>query len=102
LQRSKLGNYEAILAALAKRSPLTVDNIAYKTNIDCTVLGQYLESLMRNGLVVEKITAKRKFYAITERGLSVLRTLSFYKLLEKIAKSIKIVSSKVRCGCKAI
>jgi len=90
LRRSKLENYEAILAALAKR-PLTVDSIAYKTNMDCTVLGQYLESLMRNGLVVEKITSK-KLYAITERGLSVYRTLSFQRYLEKIAKTIKTVN----------
>jgi predicted transcriptional regulator len=92
LRRSKLENYEAILAALAKR-PLTVDSIAYKTNMDCTVLGQYLESLMRNGLVVEKVTAKKKLYAITERGLSVFRTLSFQRYLEKIAKTIKTVNT---------
>jgi len=92
LRRSKLENYEAILAALAKR-PLTVDSIAYKTNMDCTVLGQYLESLMRNGLVAEKITAKKKLYAITERGLSVFRTLSFQRYLEKIAKAIKTVNT---------
>jgi len=92
LRRSKLENYEAILAALAKR-PLTVDSIAYKTNMDCTVLGQYLESLMRNGLVVEKITSKKKLYAITERGLSVFRTLSFQRYLEKIAKTIKAVNT---------
>ncbi|MBS7636380.1 ArsR family transcriptional regulator [Candidatus Bathyarchaeota archaeon] len=92
MRRSKLENYEAILAALAKR-PLTVDSIAYKTNMDCTVLGQYLESLMRNGLVVEKFAGKRKVYAITERGLSVFRTLSFQRYLEKIAKTIKTVDT---------
>lgn len=80
------------MAALAKR-PLTVDSIAYKTNMDCTVLGQYLESLMKNGLVVEKVTAKKKLYAITERGLSVFRTLSFQRYLEKIAKTIKTVNT---------
>ncbi|MEM4701071.1 MAG: winged helix-turn-helix domain-containing protein [Candidatus Bathyarchaeia archaeon] len=92
MRRSKLENYETILAALAKR-PLTVDSIAYKTNMDCTVLGQYLESLMRNGLVVEKFTSKKKLYAITERGLSVFRTLSFQRYLEKIAKTIKTVNT---------
>ncbi len=91
LRRSKLENYEAVLAALAKR-PLTVDSIAYRANMDCTVLGQYLESLMRNGLVVEKFTGKKKVYAITERGLSVFRTLSFQRYLEKIAKTIKSVN----------
>ncbi|MEM3873720.1 MAG: winged helix-turn-helix domain-containing protein [Candidatus Bathyarchaeia archaeon] len=92
MRRSKLENYEAILSALAKR-PLTVDSIAYKTNMDCTVLGQYLDSLMRNGLVVEKVASKKKLYAITERGLSVFRTLSFQRYLEKIAKTIKTVNT---------
>ncbi|MEM3616937.1 MAG: winged helix-turn-helix domain-containing protein [Candidatus Bathyarchaeia archaeon] len=92
MRRSKLENYETILAALAKR-PLTVDSIAYKTNMDCTVLGQYLESLMKNGLVIKKFTGKRKLYAITERGLSVFRTLSFQRYLEKIAKTIKTVNA---------
>ncbi|MEM2466822.1 MAG: winged helix-turn-helix domain-containing protein [Candidatus Bathyarchaeia archaeon] len=92
MRRSKLENYEAILAALAKK-PLTVDSIAYKTSMDCTVLEQYLESLMRNGLVVEKFTGKKKLYAITERGLSVFRILSFQRYLEKIAKTIKVANA---------
>ncbi len=92
LRKSKLENYEAILATLAKR-PLTADSIAYKTNMDCNILYQRLESLMRNGLVVEKFTGKKKLYAITERGLSVFRTLSFQRYLEKIAKTIRTANT---------
>ena len=91
LRRSKLETYEAILSALAKR-PLTVDSIAYRTNMDCTLLGRYLESLMKNGLVEERFTGKKKLYAITERGMAVFRTLSFQRYLDKIAKSIKAMS----------
>ena len=91
MRRSKLETYEAILSALAKR-PLTVDSIAYRTNMDCTVLSQYLESLMKNGLVEERFTNKKKLYAITERGMAVFRTLSFQRYLDKIAKSIKAIN----------
>ncbi|MEM3703845.1 MAG: winged helix-turn-helix domain-containing protein, partial [Candidatus Bathyarchaeia archaeon] len=91
MRRSRLENYEAILAVLAKK-PLTVDSIAYKTNMDCTLLGRYLESLMRNGLVMEKSDGKRRLYAITERGMSVFRTLNFQRYLEKVAKTIKNVN----------
>lgn len=101
LRRSKLENYESILAALAKR-PLTVDSIAYKTGMDCTVVGQYLISLMRNGLVAEKFTGKKKLYAITERGLSVFRALSFQKYLEKIAKTIKTINTLETAPTSAI
>jgi len=88
LRRSKLETYEAILSALAKR-PLTVDSIAYRTNMDCTLLKQCLESLLKYGLVLEKTSGEKRLYAITERGLSVFRTLSFQRYLDKIAKSIK-------------
>lgn len=88
LRRSKLETYEAILSVLAKR-PLTVDSIAYRTNTDCTVLRQYLESLARNGLVKEMSSGKKKLYLITERGTAVFRTLSFQRYLDKIAKTLK-------------
>ena len=88
LRRSRLETYEAILSALAKR-PLTIDSIAYRTNMDCTLVGRYLESLTKHGLVEEKFTNKRKLYAITERGIAVFRTLSFQRYLDKIAKTIK-------------
>jgi predicted transcriptional regulator len=91
LRRSKLETYEAILSALAKR-PLTIDGIAYRTNMDCTLIKQYLESLMKNGLVEERFTGKRRLYAITDRGMAVFRTLSFQRYLDKIAKSIKAAS----------
>lgn len=90
LRRSKLETYEAILSALAKR-PLTVDSIAYRISMDCTLLQQYLDALMRHGLVQERASGKRKLYAITERGMAVFRTLSFQRYLDKIAKSIKAV-----------
>jgi predicted transcriptional regulator len=95
LRRSRLENYEAILSALAKRR-LTIDSIAYRTNMDCTLVGRYLESLMKHGLVEGKFTGKRKLYTITERGIAVFRTLSFQRYLDKIAKSIKIINDTVQ------
>jgi len=88
LRRSKLETYEAILSVLAKR-PSTVDSIAYRIGMDCTVLHQYLEALQRYGLVQEKMSGKKRLYAITERGMAVFRTLSFQRYLDKIAKSIR-------------
>ena len=88
MRRSKLETYEAILSALAKR-PLTVDSIAYRTNMDCALLQRYLESLLRHGLVHERTSGKKRLYAITERGMAVFRTLNFQRYLDKIAKSIK-------------
>ncbi|MEM2953053.1 MAG: winged helix-turn-helix domain-containing protein [Candidatus Bathyarchaeia archaeon] len=91
MRRSKLEIYEAILETLARR-PLKVDSIAYKTSMDCMVVRQYLDFLTKNGLVEERFSGDKSFYAITERGKAVYRALSFQKRLDKITESIKAVS----------
>ncbi|MBS7647893.1 MAG: winged helix-turn-helix domain-containing protein [Candidatus Bathyarchaeia archaeon] len=90
MRRSRLENYEAILSALAKR-PLTVDSIAYRTSMDCTILQRHLESLLKYGLVHEEISSGKRLYKITERGMAVFRTLSFQRRLDNITKSIRTV-----------
>jgi predicted transcriptional regulator len=87
MRRSKLESYEDILGALVKK-PLTIDGIAYKTNIDCVILRRRLDFLMENGLVKERISSKKILYAITERGIAVFKTLNFQKYLEMVANTI--------------
>ena len=88
MRRSKLESYEAILGALTEK-PLNIDNLAYETKMHCEVLSQRIKSLIKYGLVEEKVKNGRKFYAITERGLSVYRTLNFQRYIQKIAKTIE-------------
>jgi predicted transcriptional regulator len=90
MRRSKLESYEAILEALVKR-PINVDKIAYKTNIDCTALTRYVDFLIKNGLVEERPTNKKTLYAITERGIAVLKTLNFQKYLENVTASLRVI-----------
>lgn len=87
MRRSKLELYEAILEALVKE-PLRVDNIAYQTSIDCAALSRYLDFLIKNSLVEERFPGKETLYAITERGIAVLKTLNFQKYLEKVMNSV--------------
>jgi predicted transcriptional regulator len=87
MRRSKLESYEDVLGALVKK-PLTIDGIAYKTNIDCVILRRRLDFLMENGLVKERISSKKILYAITERGIAVFKTLNFQKYLEMVANTI--------------
>jgi len=91
MRRSKLESYEAILGALAEK-PLNIDSIAYKTKMHCEVLSQRIKSLIKYGLVKEKINNGMKVYTITERGLSVYKTLNFQRQIQKIAKTIKVKS----------
>jgi len=46
----------------------------YKANVNCSVLEEYLGFLIKQGMVEEKIVKKdRKFYTITQRGITVLK-----------------------------
>jgi len=74
MRRSKLEMYVDILSVLAHRGPLKLTHIMYKANVNCSVLSEYLVFLMEKGLVEERILRKsRKVYAITQRGVTVLK-----------------------------
>jgi predicted transcriptional regulator len=95
LRRSKLETYEAILEALLKK-PLTIDSIAYQTNMDCAVLKQRLDFLLKNSLIEERSRHEETRYALTERGITVLKTLNFQKYLEKIASTIRTMDEALQ------
>ncbi|MDH5376180.1 MAG: winged helix-turn-helix domain-containing protein [Candidatus Bathyarchaeota archaeon] len=78
MRRSKLEMYVDILKVLARHGPLKLTHIMYKANINCSVLKQNLDFLIQQNLVEEqtlhkKRNKKRVFYAITERGRTVLK-----------------------------
>jgi len=87
MRRSKLESYEAILEALVKK-PLNIDKIAYKTSIDCIILNRHLDFLIKNGLVEERILGNKLLYALTERGITVFKTLDFQKYLKRISSTL--------------
>jgi predicted transcriptional regulator len=74
MRRSKLEMYLDILKVLAHWGPLKLTHVMYKANVNCSVLEEYLNLLIKQGLIDEKIIKrKRKFYAITQRGITVLK-----------------------------
>ncbi len=78
MRRSKLEMYIDVLKVLARHGPLKLTHIMYKANVNCSVLKQYLDFLIQHNLVEEKILHKKRHktrivYAITERGLTVLK-----------------------------
>jgi len=88
MRRSKLESYEDVLGTLVKK-PLTIDSIAYKTNIDCITLRKRLDNLVKYSLVEERTSSKKMLYAITERGVAVFKTLNFQKYLGMVADTIR-------------
>lgn len=74
IRRSKLEMYVGILEVLALRGPLKLTHVMYKANVNCSVLKEYLQFLIEQGLVEEKTVGKRRVaYAINSKGLIVLK-----------------------------
>ena len=74
MRRSKLEMYVGILNVLAHRGPLKLTHVMYEANVDCSILKEYLEFLVKQGFVEErKLGKSRVAYGITERGVTVLK-----------------------------
>lgn len=74
MRRSKIEMYTDVLSALALEGPLKLTHIMYKVNVNCKALKEFLEFLIRQGLVEERSVGKRRVvYAATQRGLTLLQ-----------------------------
>jgi len=66
--------YIDILRVLAQRGPLKLTHVMYKANVNCSVLKEYMDFLIKQGLVEERTIGKRRVvYAVTQRGITVLK-----------------------------
>ena len=87
MKRSKLEIHVDILKVLAHWGPLKVTHVMYKANLNCNVLEECLVFLIKQELVEEKIIEReRKLFAITERGVSVLKQFRELKEMLMIVK----------------
>lgn len=79
--------YVDILKVLAHRGPLKLTHIMYKANVNCNVLREYLDFLIKQNLVEERNVGKsRKVFAITQRGITVLK---YFRELQQILPIIE-------------
>jgi predicted transcriptional regulator len=95
MRRSKLEAYEAILEALVNK-PLSVENVAYETDMECTGLVERLDYLLENGLVELRPIGKTGGYAITDRGVAVLKALNFQKYLARVANKLSMIDEALQ------
>jgi predicted transcriptional regulator len=67
VRRSKLEMYVDILTVLAHRGPLKLTHVMYKANVNCSVLKEYLDFLIKQSLVEERTVGKaRVVFAVTQ------------------------------------
>jgi len=66
--------YLDILGVLAHNGELKLTHLMYETNVNCCILKEYLDFLMKQNLVEERTAGKQRvIYLITERGITVLK-----------------------------
>ena len=84
MRKSKLETYEDIIGCLASKAQ-TIDGIAFKCGMDCVLLQQRLDFLLKNNIVEIEISRDNKiFYVLTRRGIAISKTLLLTKKLEKL------------------
>jgi len=88
LRRSKLETCLSILETLARHGPLKITHVMQKANVNCNVLKNYFDFLIKQGAVEEKsVSRDRIVYAITERGSYLIRC---FKELNQVIPTVKI------------
>jgi len=93
MRRSKLEMYIDILKVLAQRGPLKLTHIMYKANVNCSVLKEYLDFLIQQNLVEERAVGKqRTVYAVTQRGITVLK---YFRELKQVLPIIEEARNRV-------
>ncbi|MGD8545162.1 MAG: winged helix-turn-helix domain-containing protein [Candidatus Bathyarchaeota archaeon] len=82
MRRSELEMYIDVLRVLTHHGPLKLTHIMYKANINCSVLKEFMDFLIKHDLIEERtIGKKRVVYAITQKGRSVIKV---FREIEKI------------------
>lgn len=80
MRRSKLEMYIDILQVLSLKGQLKLTHIMYKSNVNCSVLKEQLEFLIKTNLVEErKLRREKTVYAITPRGIHILKAFGEIK-----------------------
>jgi predicted transcriptional regulator len=92
MRRSKLEMYIDILKVLAQRGPLKLTHIMYKANVNCSVLKEYLDFLMKQELIEEKTVGKKRIvYVVSEKGLKVLKYFRELKVMLPVVEEGQVI-----------
>jgi len=74
MRRSKLEMHVEILNVLAHKGPLKLTHIMYKANVNCSILNEYLDFLIKQGLIEKRTIEKEHIvFAVKQRGKNILK-----------------------------
>jgi len=82
LRRTKLEIYIDILFLLTQKGPLKLTQIIYEANVNSSILKEYLSFLIKQGLVEEYTTGKKRVaFIITSHGIAVLK---YFRVVKQV------------------
>jgi predicted transcriptional regulator len=95
MRRSKMEMYIDILKVLAQHGPLKLTHVMYNANVNCSVLKENLDFLIKQNLIEEQTTLKKRnktkiSYAITEKGRTVIRYFNEVNIALQITDEMSI------------
>jgi predicted transcriptional regulator len=74
--------YLNVLEVLERSDPLGLTHVMYETNVNCCVLKESLDFLMKQSLVIGRAIGKQRMtYSITQRGIAVL---NYFRELKQV------------------
>ena len=90
MRRSKLETCLSILETLARNGPLKITHVMQKANLNCNVLKNYFDFLVKQGAVEERCVGRdRIVYVITVRGLYLIRC---FRELNQVIPTLRVRS----------
>jgi predicted transcriptional regulator len=88
MRKSKLEVYQDILEGLKSRA-LNLDRLSFEVGIDCTALKRKIGFLVENGLVRERVLKGEIRFAISSKGLAVLKALDVQRHFDMVKTALK-------------
>jgi predicted transcriptional regulator len=70
---------------LANKGPMKMTHIMYKANVNCSVLRDNLDFLIKQKLVEDRTIKEHTIFAVTKRGINVL------KYFKELTKALPII-----------
>jgi predicted transcriptional regulator len=100
MRKSKLEVYQDILESL-RCKPLSLDRLSYESGVDCGALKRKIGFLMENGLIRERALKKEIRFAISPKGLAVLRALDVQRHFETVKTALMAVEGPLQAKTAA-
>jgi predicted transcriptional regulator len=88
MRKSKLAVYQDILERL-KSKALSLDGLSFEAGVDCMSLKQKIGFLVENGLVRERMLKGEIRFAVSSKGLAVLRALEVQRHFDMVKTALK-------------